>query len=66
MADQAGTLHILYRSWVAAEARYAHALSAFSGETPPAVVMKESALHLAAARSQADAARDRFFKRALK
>jgi hypothetical protein len=56
----------LYRHWVAAEARYAKALAAFSGDGPPAVVVKDSALELAEVRSRADSARDKFFKRALK
>jgi hypothetical protein len=58
MLDQAGTLDTLYRHWVAAEARYAQALAAFSGDDPPAVVMKDSALQLAEARNRADRARD--------
>ena len=66
MVDQAGTLDTLYRHWVAAETRYAQALAAFSGDGPPAVVMKDSALQLAEARNRADSARDKFFKRALK
>ena len=66
MVDQAGTLDTLYRDWVAAEARYAQVLAAFSGDGPPAVVVKDSALELAEARSRADSARDKFFKRALK
>lgn len=65
MLDQAGTLDTLYRHWVAAEARYAQALAAFSGDNPPSVVMKDSALQLAEARNRADSARDKFFKRAL-
>ena len=66
MVDQAGTLDTVYRHWVAAEAGYAQALAAFSGDGPPAVVMKEdSALQLAEARHRADSARDRFFKTAL-
>ena len=64
--DQAGTLDTLYRHWVAAEAGYAQALEAFSGDGPPAVVVRDSALQLAEARNRADSARDRFFKRALK
>lgn len=66
MVDQAGTLDTFYRSWVAAEARYADALVAFSGDGPPAEVLKDSALELARVRSQADSARDKFFKRALR
>ena len=66
MVDQAGTLDTLYRYWVAAEARYAQVLATFSGDDPPAVVVKDSALELAEARSRADSARDKFFKRALK
>ena len=66
MVDQAGTLDTLYRHWAAAEARYAQALAAFSGDGPPAVVMKDSALQLAAERNRADSARDKFFKTALK
>ena len=66
MVDQANTLDTLYRHWVAAEAGYAQALTAFSGDSPPAVVMKDSALQLAEARNRADSARDKFFKTALK
>jgi hypothetical protein len=65
MVDQAGSLDTLYRHWVAAEARYARALATFSGDGPPAVVLKDSALQLAEARNRADSARDKFFKRAL-
>ena len=65
MVDQAGSLDTLYRHWVAAEARYAQVLAGFSGDDPPAVVMKDSALQLASARNRADSARDKFFKRAL-
>lgn len=66
MVDPTGTLDMLYRAWVAAEARYAEALANFSGDGPTAVVLKDSAVHLAAVRSRADSARDRYFKRALK
>jgi hypothetical protein len=66
MVDQAGTLDTLYRYWVAAEARYSQVLATFGGDDPPAVVVKDSALELAEARSRADSARDKFFKRALK
>jgi len=65
MAD-AGKVDKLYGEWRAAEARYAEALAEFGGEGPPAKVKKESALGLAEARSEADRARDRYFKRALK
>lgn len=64
--DQAGTLDTLYRDWAAAEAQYAQALAAFTGDGPPVVVVRDSALQLAEARSRADSARDRFFKSALK
>jgi hypothetical protein len=65
MVDQAGTLDRLYRDWAAAEAQYAQSLAAFSGDGPPAVVLKDSALQLAEVRNRADSARDKFFKRAL-
>ncbi len=66
LMDQAGTLETLYRDWATAEAQYAQALAAFTGDGPPDVVVRDSALQLAEARSRADSARDRFFKRALK
>lgn len=55
-----------YDDWRKAEARYAEALAAFAGDGPPARVRRESALELAKARSRADSARDKYFKRALR
>ena len=68
MVDQAGNPDTIYSDWVEAEARYADALAAFTGHSdgPPDVVRKDAALGLATARSRADIARDRFFRKALR
>lgn len=55
-----------YDDWRKAEARYAETLAAFAGDGPPTKVRRESALELAKARSRADSARDKYFKRALR
>ena len=65
MADQEKVAKA-YQEWREAEQRYAAALAAFGGDGPPAKVRKDTAVDLAKARSKADSARDRFFKRALK
>jgi len=66
MADQDGKSDKCYKDWRQAEVRYAEVLAAFGGDGPPTKVKKESALVLAKARSKADQARDKFFKRVLK
>jgi hypothetical protein len=63
---ETGKADTLYSDWREAEARYAEVLAAFGGDGPPEKVKKESALALAKARSKADRARDKFFKRVLK
>lgn len=65
MADQ-DKVTKAYQEWREAEARYAAALASFGGDGPPTKVRKDSAVELAKARTKADSARDRFFKRALK
>lgn len=55
-----------FRDWQDAEAAYSKSLAAFSTDGPPSKVRKDSAVELATLRSRADAARDKYFKRALK
>ena len=68
MVDQAGNGDTFYENWVEAEARYAEALANFTAQNDgaPEVVRKDTALVLATARSRADIARDKFFRKALR
>ena len=66
MADVSGKVEKAFDEWRRAEERYAEALAGFLTAGPPAKVKKDAALDLAKLRSRADAARDTYFKRALR
>ncbi len=66
MAEVSGKVEKAFEEWRRAEERYAEALAAFGQAGPPAKVKKDVAVDLAKLRSRADAARDAYFKRALK
>ncbi len=65
MGEQIDIASTAFEDWRGAEAAYAELLATFGSDGPPPTVRKDSALDLARARSRADRARDRYFRRAL-
>lgn len=63
---ETGKVQKAFEEWRRAEERYAEALAAFGAAGPPPKVRKDAAVDLARLRHKADAARDSYFKRALK